>query len=161
VQHAKFRNGARGFSNSARFGRYGTTTISEAIAIGDLTQVICQIESAEAVENADSIASTEGVAGLLIGRADLALSLGVTDLKADVVVTGTRRAIAAARQHQKTAAVVLGAVEEMPNFLSQGVTMFIFGSDQSILRNGAAAMFKQCAHSIQSYRQLSTGEMQS
>jgi 2-keto-3-deoxy-L-rhamnonate aldolase RhmA len=96
VSRARFEAGERGFSNAARFGRYGTTTICEAVAIGDKAEIICQIESAQAVSNAAAIVGVAGVTGLLIGRADLALSMGLRSLEAQSVLKGAIQALDAA-----------------------------------------------------------------
>lgn len=140
VCRARFENGERGFSNSARFGHYGQTTIDEAIALGDASEIICQIESLEAVEEAGVIASTPGVAGLLVGRADLALSMGLRSVEAEAVLIATRKALSAARQHGKAAGVVIGDVEDLPRWLDAGATFFVIGTDQGLLRSAAARM---------------------
>lgn len=139
VRAAKFAGGDRGFSNSARFGRYGTTTIEQAIEIGDSAKIICQIESAEAVASADAIAAVEGVSGLLVGRADLALSMGLRSLDADEVQQGARAALAAARKHDKLAGIVAGGPGEAPTWHGAGANFFIVLHDQGLLRNAAAA----------------------
>ena len=140
VRSAKFAGGDRGFSNSARFGRYGTTTIEQAVEIGDRAQIICQIESAQAVASAEEIAATAGVSGLLVGRADLALSMGLRTLEADVVREGAGIALAAARKHGKLAGIVLGDPGEMKPWLAAGANLFIFLHDQGLLRKAATAM---------------------
>ncbi|HEY3813472.1 MAG TPA: aldolase/citrate lyase family protein [Caulobacteraceae bacterium] len=140
VRSAKFADGDRGFSNAARFGRYGTTTIDQAVELGDQAQIICQIESPQAVAAADAIAATPGVSGLLVGRADLALSMGLRKLDADEVAQGARTAISAARKHGKLAGIVAGDVSELPAWLAAGADFFIIAHDQGILRKAAAAV---------------------
>lgn len=148
VRNARFRNGARGFSNSARFGRYGTTTIEDAMKIGDAAEIFCQIESAKAVENAAAIAAVPGVAGLLIGRADLALSMGLTRLDAPEVAHGARRSIAAARAAGKSAAIVTGGLDEVETMVALGVDMFVIASDQGLMRRAAQDVAKGVADII-------------
>lgn len=137
VAKARFKGGQRGFSYSARFARYGTTNISEAIDLGDRATVFCQIESGEAVDNVQAIADTAGVAGLVIGRADLALSLGETRGDAPAVLDATKVALAAAAKAGKQAVIVTGGTAEVPAFLAMGATMVIVGSDQTFLRIAA------------------------
>ncbi len=139
VRYARFAGGDRGFSNSARFGRYGTTTVDQAVAIGDRARIICQIESAAAVAAADEIAAVEGVAGLLIGRADLALSMGLRSLDAEAVRQGARTALGAARRHGKLAGMALGDAAEVAPWLEAGANLFVVGHDQGLLRKAAAA----------------------
>lgn len=137
VGKARFKGGQRGFSYSARFARYGTTNISEAMELGDAASIYCQIESGEAVDNVQAIAETAGVTGLVIGRADLALSLGETRGDAPAVLEATKIALAAAARAGKQAVIVTGGTAEVPTFLAMGATMVIVGSDQSFLRVAA------------------------
>lgn len=137
VRKARFRGGQRGFSYSARFARYGTTSIAEAIELGDTASIFCQIESAEAVDNVQAIAETAGVTGLVIGRADLALSLGETRGDAPSVLEATKVSLAAAVKAGKQAVIVTGGASEVPAFLAMGATMVIVGSDQTFLRTAA------------------------
>ena len=61
--------------------------------------LICQIETAAAVENAFEIASTPGVDGVFIGPSDLAASLGLIGRQGHpAVVAHVKRAIEAARR---------------------------------------------------------------
>lgn len=55
-------------------GLYGAEHMERA---DDEIAVICQIETAEAVENLEEIASTPGVDALYIGPTDLAFGLGI------------------------------------------------------------------------------------
>ncbi|HWE45816.1 MAG TPA: aldolase/citrate lyase family protein [Caulobacteraceae bacterium] len=140
VRSAKFAGGDRGFSNAARFGRYGTTTIDQAVEIGDQAKIICQIESPQAVAAAEEIAATPGVSGLLVGRADLALSMGLRRLDADEVQHGARTAISAARKHGKLAGIVAGDTAEIAPWLAAGANFFIVAHDQGFLRKAVSAM---------------------
>lgn len=137
VSRARFNGGERGFSNSARWGRYGATGITEAIAIGDQAEIMVQIESAQAVANVDAIAAVDGIAALVIGRADLALSMGLTDMDHPDVLEGTRRSIAAARSVGKGAVVVVGAAGAAGDFIDMGATQIVVASDQAFLRTAA------------------------
>ena len=137
VSRARFNGGVRGFSNSARWGRYGTTGIPEAIAIGDQAEIMVQIESAQALANVDAIAAVEGVAALVIGRADLALSIGLTDMNHPDVMEATRLSIAAARAAGKGAVVVVGAAGGAGDFIDMGATHIVVASDQAFLRSAA------------------------
>jgi len=140
VAHARFRGGERGFSSSPRFAGYGSLGMKAAIAHGDTALVICQIESPQAVENAAAIAATSGVDGLFIGRADLALAMGLEDSKHPSVSEATDRSIAAALAAGKLAGVFTGTLDERDRYARAGVNWFVYGSDQSLLRQGAQAV---------------------
>lgn len=137
VGHARFRGGDRGFSSSPRFAGYGTLGMKAAIAHGDQAMVICQIESPAAVANAAAIAAVDGVDGLFIGRADLALAMGLDDSKHPDVSAATDASIAAALAHGKLAGIFSGSLAERDQYARAGVNWFVLGSDQSLLRQGA------------------------
>lgn len=142
---ARFKGGERGFSNSPRYGRYGTTNVEEALALGDQARVYCQIESAGAVGEVEAIVATAGVHGLVIGRADLALSMGLTRLDHPDVLAATEVSIRAARAAGKEAVIVTGSAAELPQFIRMGATVAVVGSDQSLLRIGARQMAEAVA----------------
>jgi len=137
---ARFVGGRRGLSLSARFADYGTVPRGEAIAAADRAIIVCQIESPAAVEAVFDIAAEPGVAGLLIGRSDLALSMGVDSPGHVDVMRAVQTIVAAARQHRKSVMVALGRADEMAEFAAVGATSFIVGSDQSLLRDAAAQL---------------------
>lgn len=139
VQTARFAGGARGFSNSPRFGRYGTTSIEQAMELGDAAQIFAQIESGQAVTQAEAIIATPGLDGVVVGRADLALSMGLTRPDAPEVMAATRDVLALARRHGKAAVVVVGRAAEADAFAAMGATHIIAGSDQAFLRASALA----------------------
>ena len=140
VGSARFRGGSRGYSSSPRFAGYGSLGMVKALTAGDQAMVICQIESPQAVANAAAIAAIPGVEGLFIGRADLALAMGLEDARHPDVMAAADNSIAAALAAGKLAGVFAGSVAECDRYAAQGVNWFVMGSDQSLLRQGAAAM---------------------
>ena len=142
VGRARYRGGSRGISTGGRHAAYGGASLFEAMEAGDRVPIYCQVESGSAVADAAAIAGTPGVAGLVVGRADLALSLGETRTDAPAVMEGARRALAAARDAGKDAMVVTATAFEAAAFVEMGATMVVVGSDQSLLR--AAAEHAAC-----------------
>lgn len=140
VAHARYRGGDRGYSGSPRAAGYGTLGMKQALAQGNQTLVMCQIESPEAVRNAAAIAAVDGVDGLFIGRADLALAMGLDDSKHADVSAATDQSIAAALAAGKLAGVFTASVDERDRYAAAGVRWFVFGSDQSFMRQGAQAV---------------------
>jgi 2-keto-3-deoxy-L-rhamnonate aldolase RhmA len=140
VSQSRFRGGSRGYSSSPRFAGYGSLGMAKALTAGDQALVICQIESPQAVANAAAIAAVPGVDGLFIGRADLALAMGLEDAKHPDVLAAADRSIAAALAAGKLAGVFAGTPAERDRYAAQGVNWFVMGSDQSLLRDSAAAM---------------------
>ncbi len=140
VARARYKNGVRGFSSSPRAGGYGTLSYKQAQEAGDRTLVMCQIESAEGLENAESIAAVPGVDGLFVGRADLALSMGEEGSRSPAVLEATSRIVRAALAAGKIAAMFVANNAEREEFAAQGVSWFIVGSDQSLLRQAAQSI---------------------
>lgn len=140
VAAARFIGGRRGLSLSARFGGYGTRSRAEAVAEADRTLIVCQIESAAAVEAVAEIAAVPGVGGLLIGRADLAMSMGVDGPRHPQVLAVVDRVLAVARARGLPVVMAVGADAEVAEFAARGAQSFIVGSDQSLLRQAAGRL---------------------
>jgi len=137
---ARFIGGRRGLSLSARFGGYGTVGRDAAIADADQAVVICQIESGPAVEAVEQIAAVPGLGGLLIGRSDLALSMGLAGPRHPLVAAAVTRIIAAATANNLAVIIACGSDAEVAEFAAQGASGFIVGSDQSLLRQAGGKL---------------------
>lgn len=140
VARTRFIDGERGFSSSPRFAGYGAMGMEKAVAAGNGTVVMCQIESRAGCAAAREIANVEGVCGLFVGRADLALSFGLTSARAPEVMQATVDVLDITRRAGKTGGVALGEVSECAEFEQMGATWFVIGSDQSMLRKGALTL---------------------
>ncbi|RYZ01873.1 MAG: aldolase, partial [Comamonadaceae bacterium] len=108
VAHCRYVGGDRGYSSSPRAAGYGVLGMQQAIAQGDRNVVVCQIESVAAVEAAARIAAVPGVAALFIGRADLALSMGLDNAQAPAVLDATEQVVRAALAAGKAAGMFVG-----------------------------------------------------
>lgn len=140
VARTRFIGGERGFSSSPRFAGYGAMGMRKAVDTADATVIMCQIESRAACAAAQEIAGVDGVSGLFVGRADLALSFGLTDARAPEVIDASTEVLDIARRAGKTAGVAVGDVGECAEFAAMGASWFVVGSDQSLLRKGALAL---------------------
>lgn len=137
VAMARYKGGLRGFSSSPRFAGYGSLGMKEALRAGDEAQIICQIESEQALNAAAAIAAVPGVAGLFVGRADLALSMGLDNPRDERVTQATLDILRAARHAGKIAGVHVGNNAERDQFAAEGADWFIVSSDQTLLRQAA------------------------
>lgn len=140
VACARYLGGRRGYSSSPRAGAYGTLGMAETIRRGDGTVVIVQIESAAAVAAVADILAVPGVAGVLLGRADLALSMGLTSTQHPRVAAAADRVVQATRSAGRLLGVAVGTDAERDRFVAQGANWVVHGSDQSLLRQAAAAL---------------------
>ena len=134
----RHRGGARGFSNSTRAGGYGTLGMAAHIDEADRSvTVVAMIEDAAALDDLDAIVSTASIDAILIGRADLALSLNEAASDAPAVMQAVDRVLAACERHDVPAFVFAGNVAEAEPFARRGAKGFIIGSDQAMLRKTA------------------------
>ncbi|RTL57842.1 MAG: aldolase [Rhodocyclaceae bacterium] len=136
----RHRNGSRGFSGSPRFASYGTMDMKHSMDAGEHSFLMCQIESVQAVENAADIATVDGVDGLFIGYADLALSMGLESPQDEQVTRAAQRVIEIGLAAGKVVGMFVANTTERDKFAALGVTCFVIGSDQSLLRNAAKAL---------------------
>ncbi len=147
VARSKFVDGRRGFSRATRSAGFGELPQELVITQGNATAIVCQIESPEAVSNVEAIARTPGVDILFIGRADLALAMGVT-ATSSALTDAVNRIAAAAHEANKRLGMYVATPEEIPRFSGLGASWFIVGSDQAFLRKGA----RDAAASIRALR---------
>jgi 2-keto-3-deoxy-L-rhamnonate aldolase RhmA len=140
VAHCRYVGGDRGYSGSPRAAGYGALGMKQALAQGDRNVVVCQIESVAAVENAARIAAVAGVGALFIGRADLALSMGLDNAQDPRVLEATEGVIRATLAAGKAVGMFIGSNAERDKYRALGVGWFVQGSDQSLLRQAAQAI---------------------
>lgn len=149
VQATHFRKGCRGFSTSPRAGLYGGKTAVDYINDGDAAaEVWCQIEDEAGVNNVEQIALTPGVDCLFIGRADLAVALGLSSMSDSRVDEAVSRIVSAGKIHKVKLATFVADLNEVPRLLSKGIEIFVAGSDQSLLRQGMTGLRMQFDDSL-------------
>ena len=137
----RFGPGGRGYAGSSRAAGYTTRPMRAYLADSrSETTVIAQIEDKEALDAIDAIAAVEGIDALFIGRMDLAVSMGVEDPAAPPVIAAMERICDAATQKGRRLGMFLANADEMPRWQALGVTLFLIGSDQGFVLNGARAL---------------------
>jgi 4-hydroxy-2-oxoheptanedioate aldolase len=116
--------------------RYASTAEANADVV-----LLVMIETVEALEHVDEIASTPGVDGLFVGPVDLGLSLGFPlDFTGSAagVVEATDRVVAAAARAGKFAGSVSSGPEQAEDLVRRGVAFVTLGADVGYLRAGIA-----------------------
>lgn len=142
ISAARFTGGSRGFSNSARAGRYGTFGFAEHVAAGDdCTAILAMIEDPIAIDRLDEIFAVEGLTGAFIGRGDLTIAYGASSPGDAVVQDAVARIAEAAARHDVPLLAHIGTTDspEVAWLGEQGVTGFILSSDQGLMRQAALA----------------------
>jgi 2-keto-3-deoxy-L-rhamnonate aldolase RhmA len=122
---------------------YRASPAAEAMqALNDATLVAAMVESVKAVENADELASVDGLDMLLVGTNDLCNSLGVPgQLDHPKVREAYAHVSAACKRHGKHLGV--GGLNSRPEIakeiLADGARYVSAGSDAGFLMNAASA----------------------
>ncbi|MEM7126183.1 MAG: aldolase/citrate lyase family protein [Chloroflexota bacterium] len=108
------------------------------------TFILTQVETLQAVANADEIASIDGIDGLFLGPADLSLRIatgpsghGMTMEKAIEVVA------AAAQKHNKVWGITAGSVEEIKRYQEMGAQIVPWGGDFALMN-----VLKTCSEEL-------------
>lgn len=138
VKAAKFPPfGGRSYGGRRPIDRQGRLYADSA---NEDTLLICQIESPEAVENADRIAAIPGVDGLFIGPDDLLLRRGrkMDEPRTPELLTPDMdRVIRACQKHGKIGCMVGMGDDMLKLCLSMGYQMVVAGGDVPFLANGS------------------------
>lgn len=130
--------GRRGAGGQAR-NAYLTRSVSEALEEGNaLTMVIVQVESKEAVERLDELASVPGLDVVCIGPQDLSISLGVPGafdhpLFLETVATIVERCA----RHNIPVGMVSREATAFARWHEMGIRFLVCGSDGSMLIQAA------------------------
>lgn len=134
----RFVGGGRGLSASGRAGDYGAMTLGTYMEQSDqAVSLWCQIEDVEAVDAIDEICSVNGVDALFVGRADLMRSLGAVSVTDPSVVDTVQRIAEAGVKAGRRLAIFIGDVSEAAELRKIGFSIFVCGSDQSMLKSVA------------------------
>lgn len=140
VSACRYRGGSRGFSASARAGRYGGRTMWEHVDHADASvAVIAMIEDPAAVEHIDAIVAVPGLDAVFIGRGDLTVSYGAPTRDAQVIQDAVARIMAAAARANVAVCLMTDSLAEAKTFSDAGASAFIVSSDQAFMRKAARA----------------------
>lgn len=139
----KFARGDRGISPSPRAGNYGGLGLVAYRDKCDAESVtMLQIEDAPALDRLDDIAACGDADVLFVGPADLSQSMGVAMPSAELD-TAILRVIEAAQRAGIAAGLFVGDAAQIPLWQDRGVSVFVCGSDQSIVMKGARRLLAQ------------------
>lgn len=138
VAATRYEGGTRGFSGMHRAAGYGASSADEFKAASDAsTLVIAQIEDSAGVENIAEISAVDGIDALLIGPADLTVSLGVNKASDPMVQHAIDTILAAAKNSGMRSGIFLSGTEQASTYRDKGASFFIIATDLSLLVNAA------------------------
>ena len=138
--------GVRGMGGSMRASNFGRDADYVAKAADEIC-VLVQVETGEALEQLEAIASVDGVDGVFIGPADLSASMGYPGNAAhpQMVVT-INNALKRIRACDKAPGILAADTKRAQECLDLGAQFVAVGIDMLLLRMGADALasrFKQ------------------
>jgi 2-keto-3-deoxy-L-rhamnonate aldolase RhmA len=134
---ARFGHGGRGYAGSTRWAGFATRPMADVMAQTEETIVIAQIEEPEGVEAAAEIAAVDGVDGLFVGPADLAVCYGLTNPN-DPQVRDAMKTVADASHAKGKAFMTFAAHSDAGAELNDlGVTMFFVASEHAFVLSEA------------------------
>lgn len=129
--------GKRGFSRTVRAHKYGLRSPDETPS----PLIVAQIESGNAVRNAEEIARVEGIDVLFVGPADLQFDLRIHETYAPGPYEDSlKRVTAAAVKAGKAAGILLRETAEIASLRNLGFSMLALDSDLGILRKAYHAV---------------------
>ena len=138
VRAVRYGPGGRGFAGTTRAADYAARSMGDHLGHPEAEcALICQIEEPEGVEAAEEIAAVEGVDCLFVGRADLAVSGGINDFFAPEVIDQTNRTLGVSGA---ATGLYCAPTEETAPFRAAGGSMFVVGSDHTLMVQGGRAL---------------------
>ncbi len=112
-----------------------------------------QVETADAVANADAIAAVEGVDTLIVGPTDLSTSLGIFgQFKHPLLWEAFDKVAKACRAYGKSAGCLLPALDDVDRLIEMGYRFIATGADGSLLANGMKANLARCRQAQLSHK---------
>ncbi len=106
--------------------------------------VLCQVETQEALDNAEAIAGVEGVDALMIGPADFSINIGVPlDWECEKFMAGVRRVQQAADAVGKAFGVITSGAAYARRWLAEGARVIVAGADGAFLKMMAQATLEE------------------
>ena len=140
VKAAHFGDGGRGFAGSSRAADFTTKNMTEHLTDSrEQTTVIVQIEDIAALPNVKEIANVSGVNCLFIGRADLAVAMQ-KDIYDDELMSVVRQVCTDAQEVGTAVGMYTPNTDEIPSWREAGASLFLLGSDQSMILAGANSL---------------------
>jgi len=148
--------GVRGMGGTMRASRFGRDARYVAQAADEIC-VMVQIETGEALERLEEIASVDGVDGVFIGPADLSASLGVAgDIHHPRVRTAIDGAIARILACGKAPGILMLDEKRAQECLDLGALFVAVGTDQVLLRKSADDLARRFQTATEPVATLST-----
>ena len=135
--------GSRSWGGYAASRASSMTAAEYLTKANDLTMVMAMIETRQALDNLEAIASTPGLDGLFVGPNDLAISLSNgsrSDPLGKQAQDAMRTVVAACAKHDLVPGVFGGSVVAVKTYVGLGFRFIAGGFDLGMLQAGAAEL---------------------
>jgi 2-keto-3-deoxy-L-rhamnonate aldolase RhmA len=137
--------GIRGVAQSPRSCGFGRNFEEYFAKANDNLLTVVQIETREAVENAQEIAAVPGIDVLFVGPFDLSVNMEIIkNFDHPEFVSALQRVAAACRQHDKTAGILTPGLHFLSPWIEMGYTFFVVGSDSGCVTGGLNQIYSAC-----------------
>jgi 4-hydroxy-2-oxoheptanedioate aldolase len=145
--------GDRGFDGAGRDAGFWFGAPKDYVAQANReTFLVVQIETQEALDNAEAIAAVPGVDMMFIGPGDLSLRLGCAPGVSDpLMLEAQKKVAAAARQHGKAWGRPVGTADEARAVIELGAQLVSMGSEFGALHAqfcGCSARFDEALDEV-------------
>lgn len=132
--------GLRGVAKIQRSAGFGGSFEDYYLNAHKWLLTVTQIETPEAVANADEIAAIDGVDVLFVGPTDLSYNMGIRDqLEHPQFVEALTKVSEAAKKHGKAAGILVQSAAMVAKCRDLGYTFVALGSDGGSVRAGLLA----------------------
>lgn len=136
-------HGIRGFAGAARASRYGRVANYHSRAHEELC-ILVQIETQQALDNIEAIATVEGIDGLFVGPGDLSSDLGyLGDQGNPYIVELIERTLHRIVATGKPAGILTGDETLARRYMAAGSTFTAVGIDTGTLARSTEAIAKK------------------
>jgi 2-keto-3-deoxy-L-rhamnonate aldolase RhmA len=123
--------------------------MSEHVPAADKSiAIVAMIEDPEGVANAAAIVATPGLDMIIVGHADLALSLGLNSIDAPEVVAAEAKIMEAAQRVGLPVGVMVTNAFAVAPLYARGARLFLLGIDQTILRIACTSLVKEARATV-------------
>lgn len=113
----------------------------DTATLGDSLLCFVMVETREALEKIDQIASTPGLDGIYIGPADLALGLGIApdlDKQDPEHVAAVEHILVACKRNGIAAGIQCGSGRSAHQYAEDGFDLITFGKDSALLQSAVS-----------------------
>jgi 4-hydroxy-2-oxoheptanedioate aldolase len=148
VKWAKFApSGKRGFDGGGADAPYGAMPMDEYIqAANEETFIVIQVEEQHAVDNADAIASVEGVDIIFLGPGDFTQLSGIPgQFEHPQLLSAFEKLAKAAQSFGKQWGTLAVSVDQAHRLVDMGARFICYGEDLLIIKDGLEKIQRQFA----------------